>query len=247
MKTLVVKDSVISVEKDTVLVDIVNAFQHSANQQCFTVHTIAEPKEWYEYAAIALAIIGGVISVIYTFIQLNKLKNNDKDTQEQMNKLGGIVNAIEAQNAIINEGNELTRQNIEEIQKLILTGIGTGSLAEIEQKRFRLSVKPRLYIGASGYSDLGNKINIHFFNRGELCYYDGYDIIEGDDVKFNHFNSAYEINKDDEFILRGELLIKPVKTIKFKMKIKYHDQAKYKYETIIEWDKFAKIIDTNEL
>jgi hypothetical protein len=37
------------------------------------------------------------------------------------------------------------------------------------------------------------------------------------------------------------------KDLVFKIKILYHDQEDFKYESIIEWNKSAKIIETVEL
>lgn len=209
MKKLVVKDTLNSVVKDTVLVDIVNAFQHSANQQCFTVHTIAEPKEWYEWLGIIVGIVVGIYTIYYTRLLIQDLKKNDTDAQEQINKL--------------------TR------------------MSEVMLARYRLLVKPRLFTNRGGFSGFDNGIHFNLENRGELCYFDGYEWLEGNKVWFPTWQESIDIPKGEKIVFQGKSLEVHPKDIKFKMKVVYHDQEDFKYESIIEWKGTPKIIETKEL
>ena len=207
MSSLVVKDSVSSAAKDTLLVDIINTFQHSANQQCFTVHTIAEPKSDLEVFGMYVGVLLGVLTILYTLYSAYKLSQKNEDAQKQIDKL--------------------------------------TEMSEVMLARYRLVMKPRLSVSAYGQS--GNTINIHLTNGGELCYYDNYEFLEGDEVNFYKWSSPIEIRKDDRIILQGKLIKKSANDLKFKMKIKYHDQEDFKYESIIEWGEITRIIETKEL
>jgi hypothetical protein len=247
-KNGIVKDTIISVQ-DTLKVSIDNLVKLSLPDEKIIVHTISEPLSGVQSFSLWVGSFLAVVTIIYTLYSIYKLRESDKDTQKQLNELKGIVGAIEAQNGIINDGNAVMRDYFAELQNLISTGVGSGSsaLAEIENKRFRLSVKPRLWINTSGYAGYSGEIYFDLNNRGELCHYDGYEFIEGDAVEFNTWVTPIELNKDGRIKLTGKTMSKHPKDLVFKIKIKYHDQEGFKYESIIEWNKSAKIIETHDL
>lgn len=211
------------------------------------VNTISEPNSVVEEIGLWVGIILGIITIAYTLYSTYKLRKNDEDTQRQLSELRGIVGAIEAQNGIITDGNSVMRDYIGELQNLLSTGRGSKELASIEEKRFRLSVKPRLYINGSGYQGFDGQIHFRLDNRGELCYYDGYEFLEGDSVRLNTWSKAVTIPKDGNIKITGETEIVHPKDARFKIKIFYHDQEKYKYESIVEWTGHAKLTETIEL
>ncbi|MEC3966465.1 hypothetical protein [Flagellimonas halotolerans] len=245
-KNGIVKDTIVTIQ-DTINMHFENLVKLKKPDENLVVHTIKEPMSLGEQIGLWVGIFLGAITIFYTLYSIYKLRQSDKDTQEQLDKLSGIVVAIEAQNGIITEGNTVMRDYFAELQTFISSGSGSGALAEIENKRFRLSVKPRLYIPNSGYAGYSYEIWLNLANRGELCFYDGYEFIEGDEVEFKKWKEPIEIKKDARIELSGKSLVKHPKDLVFKMKIYYHDQEGFEYESIIEWKGRAKIIETIEL
>ncbi|MGK0387129.1 MAG: hypothetical protein ACI849_001750 [Patiriisocius sp.] len=241
-KNGIIKDTIMSVQ-DTLRLDLKQEFILPDNA---TIKTITEPLTGIEYWGLWIAAIGGLIGVLAGIKAIRDLFKKSEDQQLQLNKLAGIIGAIEAQNGIISEGNSVMRDYFGELQQLISTGSSSG-LAEIEQKRFRLSVKPRLYINTSGYAGYSGEIHITLNNRGELAYYDGYEFVEGNEVEFSGWSKPIELPKDRRIELQGKTMSVHPKDLVFKIKILYHDQEGFKYESIIEWNKAAKIIETIEL
>jgi len=241
-KNGIVKDTIMSIQ-DTLRLDLKQEFILPDNA---TIKTIAEPLTGIEYWGLWIAAVGGFVGILAGIKVVRDLFKKSEDQQLQLNELKGIIGAIEAQNGIITEGNSVMRDYFGELQQLISTGSSSG-LAEIEQRRFRLSVKPRLYINNSGYAGYSGVIYISLNNRGELAYYDGYEFIEGNKVEFHKWKSPIELLKDGRMQLQGKTMSVHPKDLVFKIKILYHDQEDFKYESIIEWNKSAKIIETVEL
>lgn len=241
-KNGIVRDTIMSIQ-DTLMLNLKQEFKLPDNA---TIKTITEPLTGIEYWGLWIAAIGGFIGVLAGIKAIRDLFKKSEDQQLQLNKLAGIIGAIEAQNGIISDGNSVMRDYFGELQQLISTGSSRG-LAEIEQKRFRLSVKPRLYINTSGYAGYSGEIHITLNNRGELAYYDGYEFIEGNEVEFSGWSNPIELPKDGRIQLQGKTMSVHPKDLVFKIKILYHDQESFKYESIIEWNKSAKIIETIEL
>lgn len=241
-KNGVIKDTIMSVQ-DTLRLDIKQELLIPDNA---TIKTITDPPTGIEYWGLWVAAIGGLIGILAGIKAIKDLFKKSDDQQAQLNELKGIIGAIEAQNSIITDGNSVMRDYFGELQNLISTGSSSG-LAEIEQRRFRLSVKPRLYINNSGYAGYSGEIHISLNNRGELAFYDGYEFIEGDAIEIHEWKNPIELPKDGRIQLQGKTMSVHPKDLVFKIKIFYHDQEDFKYESIIEWNKFAKIIETIEL
>ncbi|RXG17987.1 hypothetical protein [Leeuwenhoekiella aestuarii] len=240
----IVGDTIISVN-DTLRLDLKQEFL--LPKEDIFIHTISEPLTVVEKLGLWIGIVLAVVTIIYTLYSIYKLRQSDKDTQLQLNELKGIIGAIEAQNAIATESNTIMTGYFAELQNLLSTGSGSSELAVLEQKRFRLSVKPRLYINSSGYAGYSGEIHIGLNNRGELAYYDGYEFLEGTEIEIQNWKNSVEIPKDGRIQLQGRTLSVHPKNLVFKIKIHYHDQEDFKYESIIEWNKSAKIIETVEL
>ncbi|MDT0651241.1 hypothetical protein [Autumnicola edwardsiae] len=240
----VVRDTILTLQ-DTLRLDLKQEFV--LPKEDIFIHTIAEPLSIVEQLGLWIGIILASITIIYTLYSIYKLRQSDKDTQLQLNELKGIIGAIEAQNSIATESNTIMTGYFAELQNLLSTGTGSSELAVLEQKRFRLSVKPRLYINTSGYAGYSGEIHLTLNNRGELAYYDGYEFLDGDKVEFHTWQKSIEITKDGRIQLQGKTMSVHPKDLVFKIKIFYHDQEDFKYESIIEWNKSAKIIETVEL
>lgn len=115
----------------------------------------------------------------------------------------------------------------------------------INQKRLRMLVKPRIW--SNGGGRVGGRIIMDIDNRGELGFYDGYEIIDGENVAFEKWNRPIEIGKDARIKLTAPDIDKRLDNIQFRIKILYHDQEDFKYETIFDWKGGrTKLIETKE-
>lgn len=149
----------------------------------------------------------------------------------------GILAGIKALKNLFKKDADLQSQ-INELIKL-------NSLFE---KRVRMTVKPHLWTNGSGYNGTDHTIHIKINNRGEICFYTGFTILEGENTFWiQEWNSDITINKDGYIQLPGRTFGHP-RDANFKIKIHYKDRENYKYETIIEWaNGRAKFLETKEL
>jgi hypothetical protein len=121
------------------------------------------------------------------------------------------------------------------------------NLNKLFERRLRMSIKPRIYIDSCGTAGHTREVHFNLKNRGELCYYDGYEFIEGDLVEFTEWPNSVTIEKDARIIITGRCLNKHPTDVVFKIKVFYHDQEDFKYESIIEWNIAARLTETIEL
>jgi hypothetical protein len=119
-------------------------------------------------------------------------------------------------------------------------------LNELQEMRLRMSVKPRIWSNSSGI--LQDRIKISINNRGHLAFYDGFEIMTGDNVNFQEWNESMLIKADDGIEITGSITNKKLSDVEFTGKLLYHDQENYAYETYLEW-KSGKctILNTVEL
>jgi len=103
----------------------------------------------------------------------------------------------------------------------------------INQARLRMLVKPRIWSNGGGW--VNERIGIDINNRGELGFYDGYEILEGDKLEFSVWRRPIDIEKDGQIKLTAPFIQKAPKDVFFRIKIFYHDQENFNYETIFDW------------
>lgn len=123
-------------------------------------------------------------------------------------------------------------------------------LAEIEEQKLRLIVKPRIWSNGGGYRGYERIINISIDNRGELCYVDDFEVIEGDEINLNKWNTPITLAKDGHIRITGDIVDpeKHPREVSFQIRLEYHDQENYMYETVIQWiGGVTKVLYTKEL
>jgi hypothetical protein len=208
-KNGVIKDTIMSVQ-DTIRLSLDNQIKMIQPDKEIVVRTITEPLSGIEVFGLWVAAILGLITIIYTFLQLSKLLKNDNELQSQIDELVKLNNLFE--------------------------------------RRLRMTVKPHIFQNGSGYMGADRTIHIRLNNRGEICYYKGYEILEGEgDFRLEEWEQDITIDKDKSIQLSGRTKDHPTKTY-FKIKILYYDRENYQYETIIEWNNSkVTFLETNEL
>ncbi len=154
-------------------------------------------------------IIGGLAGLVGAFIAFYQLFKRDKNKEKQIGEL------IKQTTEFSKQTGELIKQN------------------KLNEKRLRMIVKPRVWSNGGGWSN--GRINIQIDNRGELCFYDGYEILEGDKLDFTKWSTPINLDKEKTIKLTAPTIEKKNDEISFNIKIFYHDQENFKYETIFEW------------
>ncbi len=107
------------------------------------------------------------------------------------------------------------------------------NLNGLHERRLRMSVKPRIWSNNSGI--LHDRIKISINNSGHLAFYDGFELITGDNVIFQGWNESILIKADDGIEITGSITYKKLIDVEFTGKLLYHDQENYAYETYLEW------------
>jgi hypothetical protein len=123
------------------------------------------------------------------------------------------------------------------------------NLIELEERRLRLMVKPRIWSNGGGYRGLERIINVSVDNRGELCYVDNFVVISGDEIDLYKWEAAVTLPKDGSIRITGTIVSeKHPRDVEFRLRIFYRDQENNRYETVIDWrNATTRVIETIEL
>lgn len=176
-----------------------------------TIKVDLPPKTDLDVITSLAIIIGGLAGLIGAIVAFWQLFKRDKNKEKQIAEL--VKHTVE----FSNQTAELIKQT------------------KINEKRLRMLVKPYLWCNTiSGGPNI--KLQMSIDNRGELCFYDDYQFIEGDKVNFEKWNRPREIEKDKSITLTAQMPKKVLDDIHFKIKIFYHDQENFQYESIIEFN-----------
>jgi len=158
--------------QDTIRLSLDNQVKMIQPEKEIVVRTITEPLSFIEESGLWIAAILGVVTIIYTLIQLSKLLRNDKELQSQINEL--------------------------------------VKLNQLFEKRLRMTVKPEIFQNGSGYNGTDYTIHIKLNNRGERCFYTGYEVLEGDGTfSLERWNQDILIDKDKSIQLSGRTVSHP--------------------------------------
>lgn len=219
-KNGIIKDTIMTVQ-DTLRLNLKQEFIIPDDA---TIKTITEPLTGIEYWGLWIAAIGGLVGMIAAIKAFRDLFKKDRLQQDQI---------------------DFQQRQIENQQSQIGELIKLNKLFE---KRVRMTVKPHLWTNGSGYNGTEHTIHIKINNRGEICFYTGFTILEGENTFWiQEWNSDITIKKDGYIQLPGRTFGHP-KEANFKIKIHYKDRENYKYETIIEWSNGrAKFLENIEL
>ncbi|MEQ8906412.1 hypothetical protein [Ekhidna sp.] len=220
---------------DTLFIDFNGKTTLEIPEKRLEVSTFPPEKSDLEIFVSWASIIGGIAGFIAVAIALYKLFQKDKDKQEQLNKMTGLVGALEAQNELIKEGNDNMRNYLIEMTKGSNNDL-SDRLIELEEQRLRLVTKPAIWSNGGGYKGYEGSVNISVDNRGEICFIDDFEIVEGDEIDLNKWSRPVPLEKNGHVRITGDVIGgKHPKEVRFKIRLDYHDQENYRYQTIIEW------------
>lgn len=123
-----------------------------------------------------------------------------------------------------------------------------SSLEQLEEKKIRLSVKPRLAMNGGSSRGYEGELQLDLLNKGERASLKTFRVIEGDVILHNE-HLPYELEKDASRKIflrtkdRGNSNM-----ASYKVEIEYEDALEFKYISTIEGTGAkCKLIDTKEL
>ena len=156
----------------------------------------------------------------------------NKDHEEQIKKLAEIAVKMEDQNMIMREGNTLLDCQVQVLRSVLISQTeateGAKKLAELEKRKFLLSIRPRLRYNG-GKSNI-NEVTFWIYNIGETAFIKSVEDISGsNELKITTiFPPSLKVEKGGEFVI-STLILKPSNTIShsllIKIEIKYSDSA----------------------
>jgi len=153
----------------------------------------------------------------------------------------GVIAAVWAANSAyktLKKGNKDNQLQIEHLARL----------REIDEMRLKLMVKPNLRVGGAGYAGDGS-LNFPITNEGKRCYIDDISVIGGNEIAaFNNLGSINEIKENERVRINGRALdSNHPRQITFIIRINYHDEGGFNYESCIQWNRSNLHIETTEL
>src|SRR6185312_12892458 len=123
-----------------------------------------------------------------------------------------------------------------------------STLEELEEKKIRLSVKPRLVTNGGSSRGYDGELQLELLNKGERASLKNFRVIEGD-VILNNQHLPYELEKDAS----RKIFLKTKDRANsnfanYKVEIEFEDALNFKYLCTIEGTGAkSKIIETKEL
>lgn len=123
-----------------------------------------------------------------------------------------------------------------------------SSLEELEEKKIRLSVKPRLAMNGGSSRGYEGELQLDLLNKGQRASLKNFRVIEGD-VYLHNEHLPYELEKDvnRKIFLRTKDRANS-NVASYKLEIEYEDALEFKYISTIEGTGAkCKLVDTKEL
>jgi hypothetical protein len=203
-----------------------------------------QPPNWADILQGIGAIIG-VPGAIAAFILLFK---RDKNKQKQLDSLKEIASKIEAQNETLQTSNELASEQIDVLRKMFLSPSTSGydRLAEIEEKKLKLSVQPNMKSNIQSYrmDELWVDVN----NYGETAILESVEFDTNAFYPMNAIKAGYELVKDSQIRI-GLKSIDGANTnyMNYVIEIFYHDKLNNKFKLRIERDVPSRLFGFQQL
>lgn len=155
-----------------------------------------------------------------------------------------IIGVVAACWAAYSAYKQLKKENIESRQQID----HLAKLREIDEKRLKLMVKPKLDTRGRRHAG-GTDLGFNVINEGNSCRVESIDLVEGSNVvNLRGLNRTLELKKGASIEFAGSTKGGQHPTaISFTLRLKYSDEGEYQYESYVRWRNESLSIETNEL
>lgn len=185
-----------------------------------------------------ITAVAAVIGIPLSMIAFIKLIRRDKDKQDQIDKLATMAGILDNQTSEMRKHNELVAMQVEILRE---SSVNNGhdkdsqkKLQEIEEKKLRLSVQPRLWLNGAGYTGYTGEWYFDLNNKGEVAYIDAIDLLSGD-IVLHPLSFPFELEKGAQRNIRGkDNGTKHIKDSEFEIEILYHNTLGQPYHGIVK-------------
>lgn len=172
--------------------------------------------------------IFSALGSVATFGAFVFLFRRDKDKQDQIDKLTGIVRVLETQNDLMKLHNELIAQQVDIFRNTSVLNIGDNiafaELKEIEEKKLKLVVRPNLWLNGAGYNVNTGELKIDLNNKGEDAVLMEF-VNHSNDIILHNEHLPYDLDKGgSRYIFAKRSINKNMKDINYEIEVIYKDK-----------------------
>jgi hypothetical protein len=193
--------------------------------------------------------IVGALATVGAFI---KLFIKDKNKQKQLDKLTGIISSLTAQSDLMKQHNDLVSEQVNILKNTELLkkqdGDSTKRIIEIEEEKFKLSVKPYLWINGVSYNSTSNEMKVDINNKGETANLIDFKVVKSN-ITLHNLSLPYELEKGSNRYIFGEYRDSGrFEKCEYEIDVIFQDKFGTKYYSKIKGKGTnAKINETNEI
>ena len=174
-----------------------------------------------------------------------------KINKTQIDKLTGIATVLEAQNDTMKMHNDLIAQQVDIFRNTSIlsesNGAAMNELRDIEEKKLKLSVMPKLWLNGAGYNGYEGTLTIDLNNKGENANLLEFNLISGDITLQNNYLPIGLDKGGKRAIIAKTNGKKHIKDCEYEIDIIYTDKLENKFVSKIKGKGAnAKIVESIE-
>jgi hypothetical protein len=200
---------------------------------------------------VIFEIIAAVGSLA-TFGAFIMLLLKDKNKQKQLDKLTGVISSLTAQSDLMKQHNDLVSEQVVILRNTELLkkqdGDSTKRIIEIEEEKFKLSVKPYLWINGVSFNGTSNEMKVDINNKGETANLIDFRVVKSN-ITLHSLSLPYELEKGSNRYIFGKYRdVGRFEKCEYEIDVIFEDKIGTKYYSKIKGKGTnAKIIETNEI
>lgn len=181
--------------------------------------------DWIQSLAALIAVPGAIAGFIFLF-------RKDQEKDKQIKELSDIASKIENQNRVMQEGNSILNAQVDIWRNVLISQIeakeGANKLVELEEQKFLLSIRPRLFSNG-GMLHL-DEVDFLIENFGELAFIKSVKNISSDNklIMKNPISTSLELEKNSSFKIKTTTANRKIwssQQINHRFEIQYTDKA----------------------
>lgn len=196
---------------------------------------------WYGFEWFGISVADWIVAIaalIGTFFAIKgyyRLISDDKNQQEQINKLTSIAGNLEAQNEILKKSNDLLSEQIDVLRNSAVLvkqdNEGAKKLAEIQEKKLKLSVRPYFKSHGMGWSP--QDVHFKIDNFGERASITSVQDLGNKKLSFSGLRFPIIVEKGQPFKIQSFIQGVGAQDLEYKIEFIYKDSLNNSYRQIL--------------